>query len=88
MKALEYITAFAPDDGESVNDLVADMPAGTPVPPILPTEDGLSFILITNNILRLSPETLIRLSQDLWQMLCRVRVWMRPMPLSTARHGR
>jgi pimeloyl-ACP methyl ester carboxylesterase len=31
-----YITAFAPDKGESVNTLIADPPPGAPVPPILP----------------------------------------------------
>jgi pimeloyl-ACP methyl ester carboxylesterase len=39
--ALAYITAFAPDTGESVNSLIADPPPGAPVPPILPPVDGL-----------------------------------------------
>src|SRR5580704_12596060 len=34
--ALVYIAAFAPDQGESVNTLLADPPPGAPVPPILP----------------------------------------------------
>ena len=34
--ALVYISAFAPDKGESVNTLIADPPPGAPVPPILP----------------------------------------------------
>jgi pimeloyl-ACP methyl ester carboxylesterase len=38
---LVYIAAFAPDAGESVASLIADPPAGAPVPPILPPEDGL-----------------------------------------------
>jgi pimeloyl-ACP methyl ester carboxylesterase len=38
--ALVYITAFAPDGGESVNTLIADPPPGAPVPPILPPQDG------------------------------------------------
>lgn len=38
--ALAYITAFAPDKGESVNTLIADPPPGAPVPPILPPRDG------------------------------------------------
>jgi pimeloyl-ACP methyl ester carboxylesterase len=42
--ALVYITAFAPDGGESVNTLIADPPPGAPVPPILPPEDG--FLLL------------------------------------------
>src|SRR5438105_12005010 len=32
---LVYITAFAPDRGESVNALIANPPPGAPVPPIL-----------------------------------------------------
>ena len=34
--ALVYITAFAPDTGESVSTLTADPPPGVPVPPIQP----------------------------------------------------
>jgi pimeloyl-ACP methyl ester carboxylesterase len=37
---LVYIAAFAPDQGESVSTLIKDPPAGAPVPPILPPEDG------------------------------------------------
>jgi pimeloyl-ACP methyl ester carboxylesterase len=37
---LVYITAFAPDQGESVGKLIANPPAGAPVPPILPPQDG------------------------------------------------
>src|SRR5262249_61341373 len=37
---LVYITAFAPDKGESVSTLIADPPPGAPVPPILPPVDG------------------------------------------------
>jgi hypothetical protein len=33
---LVYITAFAPDKGESVSSLIKDPPPGAPVPPILP----------------------------------------------------
>ena len=33
---LVYITAFAPDKGESVASLIKDPPPGAPVPPILP----------------------------------------------------
>jgi pimeloyl-ACP methyl ester carboxylesterase len=39
--ALVYITAFAPDAGESV---IADPPPGAPVPPILPPVNGLLFL--------------------------------------------
>jgi pimeloyl-ACP methyl ester carboxylesterase len=42
--ALVYITAFAPDKGESVNTLIADPPPGAPVPPILPPVDGFLFL--------------------------------------------
>lgn len=38
--ALVYITAFAPDKGESVNSLIKDPVPGAPVPPILPPVDG------------------------------------------------
>ncbi len=34
--ALVYVTAFAPDKGESVSTLIADSAPGAPVPPILP----------------------------------------------------
>jgi pimeloyl-ACP methyl ester carboxylesterase len=37
---LVYITAFAPDGGESVASLIKDPPPGAPVPPILPPQDG------------------------------------------------
>jgi pimeloyl-ACP methyl ester carboxylesterase len=42
--ALVYISAFAPDAGESVNTLIADPPPGAPVPPILPPQDGFLFL--------------------------------------------
>jgi pimeloyl-ACP methyl ester carboxylesterase len=41
---LVYITAFAPDAGESVSSLIANPPPGAPVPPILPPVDG--FLLL------------------------------------------
>jgi pimeloyl-ACP methyl ester carboxylesterase len=41
---LVYITAFAPDRGESVATLIKDPPPGAPVPPILPPQDG--FLLL------------------------------------------
>jgi len=41
---LVYITAFAPDKGESVGSLIKDPPPGAPVPPILPPKDG--FLLL------------------------------------------
>jgi len=37
---LVYITAFAPDKGESVATLIKNAPPGAPVPPILPPLDG------------------------------------------------
>jgi len=42
--ALVYIAAFAPDEGESVNTLIADPPPDAPVPPILPPQDGFLFL--------------------------------------------
>lgn len=41
---LVYIAAFAPDKGESVAALIKDPPAGAPVPPILPPQDGFLFL--------------------------------------------
>ena len=38
---LVYITAFAPDQGESVNSLIAGFPTDGPQPPILPPQDGI-----------------------------------------------
>jgi pimeloyl-ACP methyl ester carboxylesterase len=42
--ALVYIAGFVPDQGESVNTLIADPPPGAPVPPILPPQDGFLFL--------------------------------------------
>jgi pimeloyl-ACP methyl ester carboxylesterase len=42
--ALVYITAFAPDQGESVATMIKDPPPGAPVPPILPPKDGYLFL--------------------------------------------
>jgi len=42
--ALVYITAFAPDNGESVSSLIKNSPPGAPVPPILPPQDGYLFL--------------------------------------------
>ena len=41
---LVYITAFAPDVGESVAKLIANPAPGAPVPPILPPDEG--FLLL------------------------------------------
>src|SRR5438552_1773290 len=41
---LVYITAFAPDKGESVSSLIKDPPPGASVPPILPPQDGYLFL--------------------------------------------
>ena len=41
---LVYITAFAPDKGESVATLIKNPPPGAPVPPILPPVDGFLFL--------------------------------------------
>ncbi len=42
--ALVYVTAFAPDQGESVNTLIAGFPQDGPQPPILPPVDGYLFL--------------------------------------------
>lgn len=42
--ALVYVTAFAPDKGESVESLIKNPPPGAPVPPILPPQDGYLFL--------------------------------------------
>ena len=39
-----YITAFAPDQGESVSTLIAGFPADGPQPPILPPQEGFLFL--------------------------------------------
>jgi len=41
---LVYVTAFAPDKGESVASLIKDPPPGAPVPPILPPQNGYLFL--------------------------------------------
>jgi pimeloyl-ACP methyl ester carboxylesterase len=41
---LVYITAFAPDKGESVDSLIKNSPPGAPVPPILPPVNGYLFL--------------------------------------------
>jgi pimeloyl-ACP methyl ester carboxylesterase len=41
---LVYITAFAPDQGESVSTLIAGFPADGPQPPILPPQEGFLFL--------------------------------------------
>jgi pimeloyl-ACP methyl ester carboxylesterase len=42
--ALVYVAAFVPDQGESVNTLIANAPPGAPVPPILPPQDGFLYL--------------------------------------------
>jgi pimeloyl-ACP methyl ester carboxylesterase len=44
VSALVYVAAFAPDKGESVASLIANPPAGAPVPPIQPPVDDLLFL--------------------------------------------
>ena len=41
---LVYVTAFAPDKGESVSSLIKDPPPDAPVPPILAPQDGYLFL--------------------------------------------
>jgi pimeloyl-ACP methyl ester carboxylesterase len=42
--ALVYISAFAPDRGESISSLIANPTPGAPVPPIMPPVDGYLFL--------------------------------------------
>jgi len=42
--ALVYISAFMPDQGESVNTLISGFPEDEPQPPILPPTDGFLFL--------------------------------------------
>jgi pimeloyl-ACP methyl ester carboxylesterase len=44
VRALVYIAAFAPDQGESVGSLIGGFPADGPQPPILPPRDGFLFL--------------------------------------------
>jgi len=41
---LVYVTAFAPDKGESAAALIKSAPPGAPAPPILPPQDGYIFL--------------------------------------------
>jgi pimeloyl-ACP methyl ester carboxylesterase len=42
--ALVYIAAAAPDAGESVSSLIANLPPDAPVPPFLPPREGFLFL--------------------------------------------
>lgn len=44
VRSLVYIAAFAPDQGESAQSLIANPAPGAPVPPILPPQDGFLFL--------------------------------------------
>lgn len=44
VQSVVYIAAFAPDQGESVQSLIANPPPGASQPPILPPEDGFLFL--------------------------------------------
>jgi pimeloyl-ACP methyl ester carboxylesterase len=41
---LVYVTAFAPDKGESAASLIKSAPPGAPAPPILPPQNGYIFL--------------------------------------------
>jgi pimeloyl-ACP methyl ester carboxylesterase len=41
---LVYVTAFAPDQGESVGSLIGGFPSDGPQPPILPPQEGFLFL--------------------------------------------
>jgi pimeloyl-ACP methyl ester carboxylesterase len=45
VERLVYITAFAPDNGESVGSLIKDPIPGAPVPPIMPPQGGFLLLL-------------------------------------------
>jgi pimeloyl-ACP methyl ester carboxylesterase len=42
--ALVYIAAFVPDQGESVQTIIAEFPPGSMMPPILPPQEGFLFL--------------------------------------------
>ena len=44
VKALVYIAGWVPDSGQSVSTLIANLPSGAPLPPILPPENGFIFV--------------------------------------------
>jgi pimeloyl-ACP methyl ester carboxylesterase len=44
VKGLVYISAFAPDKGESVQTLIANPPPGAPAPPLLTPQNGFLFL--------------------------------------------
>jgi pimeloyl-ACP methyl ester carboxylesterase len=44
VKALVYIAAFAPEQGESVSSIVASAPPGAPGLPIVPSPDGMLML--------------------------------------------
>ncbi len=65
---LVYITAFAPDKGESVGTLIKDPPPGAPVPPILPPQDGFCS-WTARSFQPLLPATWIRQKPHSWPIL-------------------
>ncbi|MEV7385968.1 alpha/beta hydrolase [Streptomyces sp. NPDC091215] len=52
VSALVYVAAFAPDEGESVDSLIADPPPGASVPPLLPMRDG--YVLLDRDLFHAS----------------------------------
>jgi pimeloyl-ACP methyl ester carboxylesterase len=58
VKALVYVTAFAPDRGESVSSMIAYPAPGAPVPPILPPVDG--FLSLDREKFRASFAAVVR----------------------------
>jgi pimeloyl-ACP methyl ester carboxylesterase len=66
VEGLVYITAFAPDKGESVGALIANPPPGAPVPPIMPAGDGVCCFSIRRSSRRPSRRMSRRMRRRSW----------------------
>jgi pimeloyl-ACP methyl ester carboxylesterase len=87
VSSLVYITAFAPDQGESVSSLIANPPPGAPVPPILPPRTVISSSTVPNSrplLLR----TLKRTWPRSWPIPRCLGAWMHLRAQSRTRLGR
>ena len=83
---LVYITAFAPDKGESVSSLIQNPPSGAPVPPILPLKMDISF-LIEQNFLQRLLEMFQQTPPRSWAIPKSHGVWKRCAARSLSRPG-